>query len=397
MIKADDWNQNARLIDSSKLLVGREQTMGGGGNLPFGRIADRARANPARHPFMVEPFWDPEMELTEREKTVTGRQKGAWCCRIVPGFLNGYAPALRVAQKFIPEGARVWGNQYGKTALDPESDKTVQVLLTDEFTPFMKLTSLVDSRAKVFGADGMISRGEVPLFFRAQGAMAPVKLDSSDFASNAANIGASPEIIFNFIAGNLPPPKPQDDDGFPEGNRLLMQCDIVLQTDRPTVKQEFFVDEVGITRLSGFTIELPPHSDYAARIYHIAKYIPPKAPTLLDILFGTYQEIPLDEIVLATVYFLSPVAYDNSSPDGSWMAFVRHEVFWNLNYCSIQNIDPFKIDNSFYFFKAIGTVLAGGAAALFLWVTADQKEADYDTVNTIMNQTAVHGQFWTAA
>lgn len=397
MISAKNWNEANLLIDSGFFRVGPETSMGSGGNLPPGHMANRIPLIDwkGQHPWAIRPFWNSDLPLTRAEQLVYQREKGSWCAQIIPGFLNGHPPALLIKNKYLPQGAQVWGNQYGKTTFqDPEQD--VQMLLTDDPQPFMKLFNFMDTRDKIYSADGGVSGGVVPLYFRVRGAMKADPLTGLDTLFNITSQAGGDEFALRLIGGEtVAPIAPKDKDTLPEGNRLLYQADVVLQVDRPSVGQDFFTDEFGLTRLSGFTIKLPQHDKYSARLYHVGKYIPPKAPTYADVLAGTYVELPYDEIVIGTIYLFSPVLRDHDFPDGSWMGYVKHNVFWNLNYCSIMQIDPFKPDTSLDFFKQIGAVLGAGSAFLIIGSMADQIEASYDAVNTLFNQTAVKGQFWT--
>lgn len=344
----------------------------------------------------MQPVWDAEIELTKDEQKATGRKVGAWCISVLPGFLSGHPPAIKM--RGLPEDSEVWGNQYGKRDVDPNS--LTQVLLTDQPTPFLKITNFTDSRAKVFGAagavGGKVTSGVVPPFFRVRGAMKPIPLDGLDVLNNII-AGGGDEFLIRLIGGNAPTPvAPQTpDDLIPEGNRLLYRCDVVLQVDKPTVKQVFAYDDIGLLRYNGFDIQLPQHEEYSARMYSVGIYIPPPEPTYWDIIFGTYIEIPYDEIVIGTCWFLSQVHRDNDIVDGTWLAFPQSQVFWNLNYSSIIQIDPFQQDRSLEWFKAILGVLAGGAGYLLAVSIVNPLEASYDVVNTAFNETAVRGQFWT--
>ena len=190
-------------------------------------------------------------------------------------------------------------------------------------------------------------------------------------------------------------------DGFAEGQRYLHFCDVVLQIDRPATRQIFLPDEFGLLRFAGFQIDPPSSGLYSARIYSIAvMLIRTKQPTLDEIHSGSYQEPTIDEIPMARVYFLSPNKdmLDDLpiTPNGSWIPFVRHEVYWNLSYAALEIFDPFKPNRDLDFFKQIGAVLAGGVAYLVLATTADLLEAQFDELSTLMNNTRVRTRFWTS-
>jgi hypothetical protein len=122
---------------------------------------------------------------------------------------------------------------------------------------------------------------------------------------------------------------------------------------------------------------------------------------------GAFNDRNFDEVVIGTAYFLSPDSTTlnlgtdaNGNPlppplDGSWNSWVLHEVFWNLNYCSITQIDPVKIDTSLDYFKQILSVLAGGAGYLIAVSYVNPIEAEYNKIETALNQSIVRGAFWT--
>jgi hypothetical protein len=403
MIKVVEWTEAVEKIARGKLPVSHERTIGAGDLLPQGRIPDFDPQVYWKHPYFIQPVWNESIKLQGSEIQETGRTHGCWCLYVTPGFLNGHPPAIRMRRGDIPAGAQVWGNDYGKKPLGGGAFQSV--LLTDQYRPFIKCTNMADTRSKVVGPPGCpgpIHNGEVPIYMRVRGAYKPDPLDFGDFLANLLN-NADQEAVSRYfmrlINGEAPAfvQRPAAKDGLPEGNRLCYKADVFLQVDRPTVKQRFEYDDIGLLRYAGFDITLPPMSDYSARIYHTAIYQPPCQPTYWDIIFGTYIEYQYDEIVLATVYFMSPTEEfrNDGPPDGTWIPFVRHEVFWNLNYSSIQQIDVFTHDRSLEWFKGILSVLAGGVAYLFAVSVVNPIEASYDMVNTAFNQTAVKGQFWT--
>jgi hypothetical protein len=183
---------------------------------------------------------------------------------------------------------------------------------------------------------------------------------------------------------------------------------IVLQVDLSALKQNFEYDDIGLLRLTGFDIKLPGRDKYGARLYTIGIYIPPDPPDMQDVISGAYNEINFDEIVIASVWLLSPTVEvlnlpidENTGfpiapvPDGSWMAWPRGEVYWNLNYGSITQIDPVKVDTSLDYFKQILGALAGGVAILVAYSYVNPIEAEYNKILNALNQSIVKGAFWT--
>lgn len=415
-IPADLWNRAAQDLKAPYLQVGPEQSIGGGGNLPMGRIPNRGRDTIWRHPFNVLPLWDTKAELTKDQQDATGRIQGAWRLYVSPGFVNGHAPAISIPNKLIPDGAEIWGNQYGKESRSHlRLAGFSQVLLTDEWTPYMLPMNFFDTRSDFISDEKFPAIPiDVPLFFRSLKAMAkPVTQDfTSDFFSMAAagggafgdNPTAGEAFALNILGGGAGPTfvsgAPQS-DGFPDGDRYLLFCDVVLQIDRPSTRQIFQPDEFGILRYAGFQIDPPDSGLYNARIYTTDILLLSKGPTIQDIENGTYIEPKIDEIPLARVFFLSPskpVLDDNVPiiPNGSWMPMVRHEVYWNLSYAALNIYDPFKPNRDLDAFKVLGAALAGGVAYLIIGSMADILEAQNDEVSTLMNNTRVRTRFWTS-
>jgi hypothetical protein len=364
-----------------------------------------------QHPFTIMPFWNDRIRLHGSEIPETGRTHGCWCLKIHPGFLNGHPPAIKMWTEDLRQidGLRCWANNYGKTDLPATTHASV--LLTDDPAPVIKCTNMMDTRSKIIDSDGGIHGGEVPVFMRARGAKKPFQLESFDILNNIL-VQADQEAVSQYLIRLINAEAPaivigdiREDKGdpFPEGDKLCYQADIVLQVDRPVVTQRFEPQgPVSMLMYAGFDITLPVRTDYSARILETPIYLPPRRPNYWDIIYGTYREYPYDEIVLARFFLLSPTddfrntdELGGSVPDGTWVPFVRHNVFWNLNYSSIQQIDVFTHDNSLRWFESILSVLAGGVAWLFAVSVVEPIEATYDMINTAFNQTAVKGQFWT--
>jgi hypothetical protein len=140
-----------------------------------------------------------------------------------------------VKNSYLPQtkDLKVYGNQYGNKNIE-DPDAPVQVLLTDDFKPFIKITNFVDSRAKVIGANGVIKQSEVPLFFRVQGAFKAQPLDESDLTANALIAAQQSERLFFRILGGetLVVGEPKNQDDLREGDRFLNKADLVFMVER---------------------------------------------------------------------------------------------------------------------------------------------------------------------
>ncbi len=409
VISSGSWNSMVEDLRRSALRVDQETTFGAGGNLPQGTLKNAATIVQSalwQHPFKVTPVWNDKIKLRGSEIAESGgRTKGAWLLYIEPGFLNGHPCSISMWQQDIPADALVWANNYGKKSFSGKAHQSV--LLTDQFRPFIKCTNVIDSRAKVYQPPECrqpVQSGEVPLFMRVRGAYKPDPLDFGDFLFNLqqnADHDAVAQYLIRFFNAGGPTfvIREGPNDGLPAGNRLCYRADVVLQVPRPSVKQRFSTQgPLNYLFYDGFDIALPAISDYGAKLFQVPIYLPPCGPTYQDILSGDYIETPVDEIVIANIFFLSPhedVRGDHNHPDGTWIPFVRHKVFWNLNYSSVIQIDNFVQDTSLRWFEGILSVLGAGTAWLFAVSVVEPILASQAIVETAFNQTAVRGQFWT--
>jgi hypothetical protein len=409
VISSESWNDSIKDLRRSYNRVDQETSFGKGGNLPQGTMRNAATITPNalwQHPFKVTPVWNDKIKLRGSEIPESGgRREGAWLLYIEPGMLNGHPCSISMWKQDIPGDALVWSNGYGKKSFSGQAHQAV--LLTDQFRPFIKCTNMIDTRAKIYSPPEChypVQGGEVPLFMRVRGAYKPDPLGFDDFLFNLQQ-NADHEAVAQYLIRlfNLGAPafvvREGPDDGLPYGNRLCYRADVVLQVDRPSVKQRFSPQgPLGMLFYDGFDIALPAPQGYSARLFEVPFYLPPCGPTYQDILSGAYIEFPVDEIVIANVFFLSPhedVRDGHDHPDGTWIPFVRHKVFWNLNYSSIIQIDNFVQDTSLRWFEGILSVLGAGTAYLFAVSVVEPILATQAIIQTAFNQTAVRGSFWT--
>ncbi len=176
----------------------------------------------------------------------------------------------------------------------------------------------------------------------------------------------------------------------PKNNRLLRAADLVLHQPRQALTSSISGDP-----LSGYQQTLGIRAAAAGdllKVYCAASWSPiSNAGT--DPLAGDYEEPNYDELLLATVYLLSPPnAAPGSTPDGTWTPYVRHALFWNLSYTTpVLQIVP--LDSSFDL-TVISTLALGVAGLLINFFAASLEEA----TNTALNLLSAHtlaGTFWT--
>jgi hypothetical protein len=289
------------------------------------------------HPWMTTARWDAKAKQ--------------WNANVVAGFVNGIDPLC--------------------AAVDPQTGKPVSVGLTAD--PVLPLLSVVDRTA------GSLSGVDLPIpaFFAEMGAAVDksVSLDSSG----------------NITQGENAP-----------GWRRLLSCDLYLSIARLGVNGTIQVnDNPG----GGSVTSLVPSFDSSAlatygtrpRFKVIKNLKIQQEETAAQKLFATWTgqqlqpDIPYDELLVSTVFFLSPPQTDAAAPlDGSWKAYVQHFVFYNLLYAA-QTVAQFqKPLNPIVLY----TGLAGGLGDAIV-------NEDLSTINdtsqalaTGLAQVSQKGMFW---
>jgi hypothetical protein len=231
--------------------------------------------------------------------TVTWNAKlKRWEGQVHAGFIGGIDPTVSV--------------------LDEATGKTIDAGLSGN--PVILFTGFVDRTASAAGGSPL----PIPQFFLQQGAGYDKSL----------SIGSDGQ-----VSQGVNPP----------GWRRLLSLDLYLSVARIAVTGELSSSDNGD---GTSTVSLHPRLNSQAVIAHGTR------PRLLSIgnlkqkqeesaqqaLFATYsqqayqQDVPYDELLISTVFLLSPPGTDPSAPaDGSWTAYVQHSVFYNLLYAA-QNV-----------------------------------------------------------
>ena len=128
----------------------------------------------------------------------------------------------------------------------------------------------------------------------------------------------------------------------------------------------------------------------ALRVYAISQWVSPEGSPDPDT--GDYTEPNFDEVVIATVYVLSPPdAAPYSSPDQSWQPYVQHFLFWNLSYAQPQFVpvttapgDPLLVP------------LAGGAGQAIINEFTSLADDALNQALEIVGAQSMQGSMWTA-
>ncbi len=233
------------------------------------------------HPWLTTASWDAKAKQ--------------WNASVVAGFVNGIDPLC--------------------SAVDPQTGKLISVGLTAD--PVLPLLSVVDRTA------GSLSGVDLPIpaFFAELGAAVDksVSLDSSG----------------NIAQGENAP-----------GWRRLLSCDLYLSIARLGINGTIQInDNPG----GGSVTSLVPSFDSSAlstygtrpRFKVIKNLKIQQEETAAQKLFATWTkqqlapDIPYDELLISTVFFLSPPKTDAAAPlDGTWTPYVQHSIFYNLLYAA---------------------------------------------------------------
>ena len=295
----------------------------------FGQAIAARGGGKWRHPWQVTPAW-------------LGAA-GRWVAHVWPGFVNGRVPIVHAVS----------------------DEKQVEIPLY--LDPAIGLTF------RAVGADGN-PREPVPKFFLERGVQEAVRIDLDAVLES----------------GVLP------DLGRPRPLRLLRACDLVLHQPRVALTSQVTLEPGPATGISNvtqtLTLRRPQPGDtlriFAGRYDGIEEQ--PIDP-LFGGVAGLYEEKTWDELLIATVYLLSPPNTElGSEPDGTWQPFVRHGLFWNLNY-QVPNLRLFGGDPSLPF---IPPLAAGAAQPVINFLTASLNDATQQTINTIAAH-SMAGIFWT--
>lgn len=289
-----------------------------------------------RHPWHAESFFD----------------EGAWKVKILPGFVNGEAALTGTGEKDDPE--------------------------TDDREDLVALTELPAIKIPV---DAYTRPKKASEFFKRKGVIDPPK---------------DPEVALGG-AGGVVLTMPFEEEVSPDA-RMLLQAVVYLTQARATQKMEVSIPGNLVQGdLVNYTIvwDTTALSRFGNRPrVMIAKDVPkPSTPSLLDILGGSVNDETFDNLMLSTLYFVSPAGVtDAKEPDATWDPYVKHEVFWNLNYAARNkppiNLPGFALDPFTAAFVGRYTFAPAGAIGALNEILARALAATF-------NDASNRGRFWT--
>lgn len=318
-------------------------------------------ARPARgwrHPWQLSPGWSA--------------RAGQWVATVQPGLVNGECPIFRTT---VEDQGTATARDFGLNPLtgkpyfsDPifapdgpaqRPERTV-VNLPLYLDPALPLTM------RAVGFDGGPGEG-VPEFFTRLGVVAAPRVPGTNEEG--------------------PQPAPVEP---PPNLRLLRACDVWVHQPRLALTSTISIEPGIATGISNVTQTLgvrSPAADDTLRV--VAGKFPD--PVTINPLAGDYEEQPWDDLLIGTVFLLSPLKTPlGSAPDGTWQPFVRHNLFWNLAY--VPGIfRPLPGDPGTPFIPP----LAGGAAQLVInFLTASLNDLTNQALNLLLGH-SLAGTFYT--
>lgn len=324
----------------------------------LGGVAVSARTGAGsrwRHPWTISPSWQP------------GTRR--WVAVVKPGFVNGEAPIVRTTTGEQADNGRdfginpLTGEKYFSAAIFTEG--TTERETSRRIDIPIYLSPALNLSFRPLGFDGPPIGNQVPEFFRDRG------------------VADAPEFDFDLgVSGDTTRPKDL---------RLLRACDLVLHQPRLALTSQVTLAPGPATGISNVTQTLGLRSAAPGDTLSIfaGNFAPPNAS--FDPLTFDYDEANYDELLIGTVFLLSPPGLAlGAEPDGTWQPFVRHALFWNLNY-QPGFLRPLATDPGIPFIPP----LAAGAAQLVInFLTASLNDATQQALNILQSHTMA-GTWWT--
>jgi hypothetical protein len=308
------------------------------------------------HPWQIRPQW------VARSAEPGG---GYWAGSFVPGLVNGQPPAIRMPFVDAPPAAfaRVLKEREAAKRAKPKPDERVDVFLDEDAFLKFPWRAIGSDAAPAGSATGNADTGSIVASFE------PVP----DFFKRRGVASANPNLV----------------GAVPETQRYLRACDIVLNQPRVGFANEITVGAVvdGSILAANPSFVTPP--DQQPRVTAVPKFVQATPPTLNDFLVQRFTDAPLDQVLLATVYALSPAFVPDPVVTSAWTIFVRQHVHWNLSHAG-QRIRPRTELPRITFF----TPLAGGVANLIIAQVLAENNDFSQALLDMYQQTRLAGMFY---
>jgi len=344
----------------------------------LGRSLSMRRGREWKHPWHTEAIWLPG--------------KKAWAAFVLAGFVNGFAPLVRTTAGELRDARATFFGQLVDARSGAAEIAQLALLAiggTGDFggpdstvldVPLYQNPPVPLNGFRPIGWDGSPS---VPLFFQDRGVGKP-----------------PPNLQAVLERGGKPS---EDSLTPPAGNRLLRACDIWVQQPRTALTSQITVSlssAIAGTSVVDQAIGIREAPDSQKLKIQTGTYQQVQNSKLnfqgaANLLASDYEEKTWDEILISTVYLLSPPnAAPGSQPDSTWQSFAKQSAFWNLSW-SQPDAKPVFSTDIFRGITALVGVLAGGSGlGAVSFITASINDATQAAFNILQTQ-SLAGTFWT--
>ena len=296
-----------------------------------------------------------------------------WSAQCKPGLVNCEAPVYRTTI-FEQQSA---GIDYGINPLTGQPFFSADVFRPNVGTPGVATTTIdiplylspaIAMQWRAIGWDGDPNAG-VPQFFLDRGAALPPKQPSLEDQLNGAT-------------SSTPTPR---------NLRLLRSCDVWVHQPRAALTSQISLEPGIATGISNVTQTLGVKAPLGGDALRVMSGAFNRTAVAIDPTQSDYEEQTWDELLIGTVYVLSPVgASEGSEPDGTWQPYVRHNLFWNLTYIPTV-FHQVTTDPGVPFIPP----LAAGAAQLVInFLTASLNDLTQQSLNILQGH-SLAGQWFT--
>jgi len=305
-ILASSWNALRREFRRNRPMPGRGIRLYRGAG---GCVVTLSPSQLFHHPWEISTAWRPDSTIQPLG--------GQWTATLRPGFVDGKDVTID-----IPIGGQVTGGPV----------TTVASNLTDETAPALVLSSWRDPIASAgFSDDGRgnlvtLPAAGYPAYFSTIGVQSP----DAGSAALAAGVGAP--------SANQPTRYLLGTDIFLTMPRLASTAQQVTVLDPETDSQSIQIQTVFQPAFVGPLTASGTGS--RAWLSATSQWTSPQNPTPEEALLGTAVQPNTDQILIATLWMVSPPnPSQTAAPDASWMAVPQYETWWNLNHAAL-NIAP---------------------------------------------------------
>jgi len=356
-LSARNWNESVSLARRGQIFAGRNVRMQ---RTHMGQCVSASGPSEFKHPWQLQPFWNAELNV--------------WCCRVVPGFVNGRDVVMAMDGKDGSEDVPLTA-----TTMD-ENQVEDAPTFEDADGPYLQMGSW-DYPLAARSPGRAALTGSLWSFFKALGVREPEAMTSP------MDETGSTKTIVHYTPESANP-----------GTKELLSADVVLTGDHVGRRMETIISDPLSTgqTVANYVAIIPQISRYPFRLNAMPRFIQQSAaPDLLDGVLGSVVESNCESLLIGRLWLLSPDHPDEMygdegpSPDETWQPLVQNFVFWNLSFGAQDNIQ--RLD---YAPLTLQTGLAGGIAdSIFASMLAPINDANQLSLQ-ILNRSQFKAFFW---